>query len=254
MQDTGAVDIAIPDSSLVTEALDSLAGRWAMKVVQSGVFLPLNEEWDITLTDLVIVDVPSDSSGAYFLFCDQTNVVDTRQDPEHPMKPDSSLSQELKDAGINQVTLFEEVAIGMLPALDLLWFWGLNGLEDPAGDPLPDSPDSPYVWDEDGDGNPGVTIHVGAPIPGDRYMVRRGTWTLDEGTMSGDHLWIAGDLTFNIDERAIGATDDLLLTMAPIKAKEDGSEYVMRRVSPGFTCTDLVKQHSQVFEGAPGQL
>lgn len=248
----------VSDAQVATVGSDSLAGRWAMRAVQAGTFAPLNLEWDITLTDLLIVDIPSDQSGAYLVFCDQINEVDTRfddpdnPDAEHPMKPETVLSQALKDANVSQYLEFDAPLDGGLPATDLLWFWGIKGLDDPATDPLPDDEASPNVWDEDGDEHPGVTVRVLNPVQGDRYMVRRATWEMAAGTLSEDQLWVAGPLTtFLVEELALGATDDLLLTLAPITAKTEGNGYWMRRVLPGYSCPDLIQQHTTLFEDAP---
>ncbi|MBL6976369.1 MAG: hypothetical protein ISR64_11600 [Deltaproteobacteria bacterium] len=247
-----------PDSLAATVGSDSLAGRWALMVVQEGTFAPLNEEWDITLTDLLIVDIPSDQSGAYLLFCDQINEVDTRfddpdnPDAQHPMKPETVLSQALKDANISQYIPFTDPLDGGLPKTELLWFWGITGLDDSATDPLPDDEASPNVWDEDADGHPGVTVTVLNPVQGDRYMVRRATWTMGAGALTGNQLWVAGDLLeFQIEETALDATDALLLTLAPITAKKTGNTWRMRRVLSDFSCRDLIQQHGSLFDDAP---
>ncbi|NOZ01754.1 MAG: hypothetical protein GXP54_07680, partial [Deltaproteobacteria bacterium] len=125
---------------------------------------------------------------------------------------------------------------------------------DPETDPVPDTPDSPLVWDQDGDGNPGVTIRVLAPFEGVRYMARRAIWDLDAGTLSQDGQWITGALQFQIEEKGLGADPNVLNAVAPITpaAPPDAETfYQLRRVHQEWSCADLIAQYPAMFEDAP---
>jgi hypothetical protein len=239
----------VGDAQVIDTPAASIAGHWAMKVTQKGTFKPVGDEWGITLTELVLVHIPADGSGVYFTFCDELMDVDTKVKNDQ-MKPVTHIGQALKDTLVGTMVSLNTDDLKKLPKMDVLWLWGLKDMKDPATDTLPDSP-GPQVWDQDGDGNPGVTIEVEKPIPGKRYMVRRNIWHMQTGTPDKDFLWITGDLSYKLDESAVGATNSLLKTIAPITPDKTGNNYVMRRVLPGLTCKELVDGHEKIFGGMP---
>lgn len=57
----------------------------------------------------------------------------------------------------------------------LVQLWGLD-LEDPLNDPIPSSADDPTVIDQDGDGNPGMTLVLGETGLCEMYIVQRATY------------------------------------------------------------------------------
>jgi len=242
------------DVTVSAKPATSIVGRWAMQVDQHGTIKPTGETWDIFLKDLVIAEIPTDGSGIYMTFCDQAmHVVTPPFGPDkkqNPMRPQSYVGQALKDAMVSQWISFAKPAMTALPAMDVMWLWGLKGMKAPWKDALPTKADDPRVWDQDNDGKPGVTIVVTAPIKGDRYMVRRGIWKLSASTADKDFLWLQGTLTYTIDQVALGATDQLLMTVAPVTPDTDNT-FTMRRVPEGFTCQDLLTHIDTVFANPP---
>lgn len=255
-KDTGTTNNQTNDTQVSSKPAASIAGRWAMQVDQHGTIAPVGQDWDLYLKDLVIAEIPPDGSGIYITFCDQLMHVTTPQfdpnDPtkENPLKPQSYIGQALKDAMVSVWLPFEKPALDALPKMDVLFTWGLKNMKKPLTDKLPDKPDDPRVWDQDADGHPGVTIVVTKPVKGDRYMVRRGLWNLSQGTPDPDFLWIQGTLKFKIDQVALGATETLLMTVAPVTPKSENT-YTMRRVPENFTCQDLLSHVDTVFADPP---
>ena len=152
---------------------------------------------------------------------------------------------------------------GTFSVPEVAWVWGvcLNNtdpgcetkeiLAHPLTDAIPTDPNDPRVWDEDGDGNFGVTVQVQNP-DGDRYMARRSLFTFQPAQLSSDGNWIVGPLTFAIDENALGATTALLLTVAPITVRtECNSVYQLRCVDASYGCDQLVNDYSALFRDAP---
>lgn len=245
---------SIQDAVLGEVLGEGATGQWAMKVMQSGTFAPAGDPpWDITVTDLVLAtftDFSPDGSGMILTFCDQPSDIDTHGNDI--LKPETVVPQALKDSVPPLAIPFTDSSASGIPAgTQVVWLWGITGLEDPANDPVPDDPNSPNAWDQDGDGQAGVTIEVLAPVPGVRYMARRAVWDLDEGILSEDGQWITGSLQFQIDEKGLGADPNVLNTVAPITSNETGNVYQMRRVHAQWSCDDMVAQYPTLFDDAP---
>ncbi|MEW5851999.1 MAG: hypothetical protein AB2A00_24640 [Myxococcota bacterium] len=73
--------------------------------------------------------------------------------------------------------------------------WGVQNLPDPFNTPLPNKddyqsePQSTWMLDEDGDGKPGVTVHLETSFgQGEGYIVNRSIWKLHGVARSVDEL------------------------------------------------------------------
>ncbi len=89
------------------------------------------------------------------------------------------------------------------------WVWGLEMEDWSVADDFPATPDEAKadsrVFDEDEDGNPGVTIHIENP-DGFRWMVRRSEQTFSKGTRSTDKQYITGQLlSWDWVQHAVGS-------------------------------------------------
>ena len=84
-------------------------------------------------------------------------------------------------------------------------------LEDPANDVLPTDPDDPRIVDDDGDGNPGitVTVRIGDGLEGELYIARREIFAYDMVQDGPDSM--TGTVTDSSEQLVIGASLDLLL-------------------------------------------
>ena len=81
-------------------------------------------------------------------------------------------------------------------------------LENPLTDELPSSAEDDRVWDQDMDGEPGVTLNVTGLIEGDIYTVIRYVDTLS-GTHEGDR-WV-GHTQDETEQKIVGASQEVLL-------------------------------------------
>jgi hypothetical protein len=73
-------------------------------------------------------------------------------------------------------------------------------------------------------------------------------WTFSQGTITADQVWLTGELTFRIDEAAVGGS---VTNVAPITPRLTGSTYKMRRVNISFGCADLAGSWKSIFADAP---
>jgi hypothetical protein len=230
-----------------TSCMGLLQGRWAVRLVERGTMAPLGEVWDISLNDLFIAELSEDKKAVELHFCDQIAKL---------VAPSGALNfgETRVPAKLKSVLHDRPISIpivdGSLSARDLTWLWGLKSMTDPVNDPLPTEASDPRVFDEDTDGNPGVTLTISFPA-GDRYMVRRALWSFDKSTTSADNAWITGSLAFDVDEVALGATDPSLMTVAPITSRTSCNSYQMRCVGPDYGCEQLAQDYLDLFADAP---
>ncbi len=116
--------------------------------------------------------------------------------------------------------------------------------EDPQTEPLPTDAEDPRVFDQDGDGNPGLTIFVDAGlVSGEIYVVQRG-WDELEATVTEDDR-IAGELRWGDEQEILGASDDTLLLAEPTSRPNpdgDASTFEMLRLADGESddCSTLI--------------
>jgi hypothetical protein len=138
---------------------------------------------------------------------------------------------------------------GTIEASGVVWLWGLQGLANPATDPLPTSSDAGVVWDQDMDGNPGVTLDVVSP-QGEIYLVKRAVFDFAQARASGG--WFTGALKATVDQNALGASTPVLDMTVPITPRSGCSSlYQVKCVDPTLTCSSLVSGYQTLFVGAP---
>ena len=104
---------------------------------------------------------------------------------------------------------------------------------------LPTSPRDPRVFDQDGDGKPGVTIVIEGIVSGKIYVAQR-SWTRLAGKRHGDGS-LSGTVYFDNEQAILGTTSSMLddpPSQRPVPAK---SWFKMVRVPKGTSCADARK-------------
>jgi len=238
----------IPDVQLAEVDEEGLAGRWIMEMRLPGSMNILGMDAALLLTNLFVVDIDPDGGEAALTFCHQVALLDAGGLGESEM-PDSTAAW----IGKTSVLLPLDGQAGIAGA-KTAWTWGIQNMDDPLKDTIPIEAQDDRVWDQDDDGNPGVTLHVVQP-EGDRYMVRRAVWDMSAAPLSPDGNWMEGSLTFTVDEGAIGYDGpSSLATIIPIDPSPDGGIYRLRLVGPAgstdYDCAQLKQEYLGVF-GAP---
>ena len=127
-------------------------------------------------------------------------------------------------------------------------------LDDPANESLPTDPDDPRIVDDDGDGQPGitVTIRVTDDVSGELYIARREIFAYEAILVEPDRL--VGTVTDNSEQLVIGASD-------PIFASSDAnwgqhpdltkSPIILVRVEPDWDCDRLAAERDALFPPTP---
>jgi hypothetical protein len=227
------------------------AGKWAVRLVQFGSINPSNMgPWNLTLADHFLAVPSADKKSLELSFCAQNSTL-TKLDGS-PVALGATKMPDLTRVAIGKTPLLLPLpGDGTFHAVDVVWLWGVRGLANPLTDELPTDPNDAHVWDQDGDSNPGVTVHVLNP-EGDRYMARRSVFGFAPATIAADFGWIAGPLTSAVTEHALAASVSVLKTVAPITVRtECDSVYQLRCVEAGYTCDQLITDAAALFRDAP---
>lgn len=112
-------------------------------------------------------------------------------------------------------------------------------LDDIENEPLPTDADDPRVIDQDGDGHPGVSVHVEilGLLKGDVYVVQR-NWTRLEGTLIAPDT-IRGIIEWKAEQTVLGASSSWLTQSQLGIPAPERSFFVAKRVSPGMDCARI---------------
>lgn len=122
-------------------------------------------------------------------------------------------------------------------------------LDDPNADPLPTAADDPRVIDQDGDGKPGLTVHVSALgiLTGDVYVVQRVRTRLVGTLVSPDR--IEGLVEWSTEQVTLGATNPLFLGTLPSRPDPvaENSSFVLVRMDPAWGCAEILEERDALF-------
>jgi len=222
------------------QPLPDLAGRWAILQVTSQIgAIPLVGERIRTSSTLALLDI--EQEGLLIRAQDATcsTTIDNGTTLVKTEIPDAFI-QSLP--GLSWTTTLEPSDAG----LDFVtpWITSVNGarLEDPENDPLPTRADDPRVVDQDGDGKPGLTVHVsvmGGLISGDVWVVQRDRSKLSGTIVSPDE--IDGLVEWSSEQSVLGASNPFLLggTAARPDPIAEHSYFRAHRVDDATSCADL---------------
>ncbi|MFC2100012.1 hypothetical protein ACFLSF_04195 [Candidatus Bipolaricaulota bacterium] len=223
----------------VIAELPDLSGTWAMaQVFPQIAILPIAGEVFRSSTVVQFVDIEQDGSAITMLdrYCftvvnDGTPLVTTKIPDEFmaslvPTTRTAVLRE--TDAGIS----FEQPTYVEVRGA---------ALSDPLAEALPIDPLDPRVIDQDGDGQPGMTVRVTilGIIQGETYVVQRvqyrlSGWVVDPDRIEGRIEWI--------DEQSVLAATNSLLETDTIGVPDPdpaAHRFVMVRVDLQSTCDEL---------------
>lgn len=127
-------------------------------------------------------------------------------------------------------------------------------LDDPANESLPTDPADPRIVDDDGDGQPGitVTIKVSDDLSGELYIARREIFAYEALLVEPDRL--EGQVTDKSEQLVIGASDPIFATSDANWGQFpdlDKSPILLRRVGAAWDCARLVAERDALFPPTP---
>jgi len=120
-------------------------------------------------------------------------------------------------------------------------------LDNPLLDALPADPSDSRIFDQDGDGNPGVTVKVAGFISGDIYVIQRAINTY-YGTLDSEGS-LRGHVTERGDQKTLGATNSMLeqdIPNEPINDPEK-NQVELIPVDAGMNCETLLANIDSIF-------
>lgn len=135
--------------------------------------------------------------------------------------------------------------------LILPWGTKVHGarLENPEQDELPTDPADPRVFDQDEDGNPGVTVGVTilGVLSGEVYAVQRLSKHMEGAVDSSDR--VKGLISWTNEQVALAASSPLLQTTGEAEVHPDAerSYFVMKRIPEHVGCQTLREEWRELF-------
>lgn len=222
-----------PSGSAVTSSPPSLAGRWAqLFVTTSESRAPVIGTVRSTTRTVLIADIVQRDTRLEIetRVCDidiRSNApVDTiipRRfiDALRPVRTTAWLSEASRGWTITRWSHVDPIGVR---------------LDDAWSDPLPSRADDPRVFDQDGDGHPGVTVQVRGLIDGEIYVIQRGWSEMRDVRVDADT--IRGTVRWGMDQSVVGASRWLLDSQPPTwPVRDDALNYVvLERVASGDSC------------------
>lgn len=226
----------------------------------------INKDAPSTIENLFLVTSSEDGKTAELTFCDQITLSTATEVPpvEVPQllkdtlnKLDYALSYDLDGAGLG--------------AQKATWAWGLHNLADPFTTELP-NPSDPYApcpyqksvidpdnyeFDQDGDGHPGITLHVMKAMlskEGMRYMGSRYVWQIEKGKTSTDGIWTVGSFTYKADlatfcswacdSKGQNCAENVNIALLAGITDTGTSQWAIYKSDKELTCADVAKLYT----------
>ena len=127
-------------------------------------------------------------------------------------------------------------------------------LADPANDQLPTDPADPRIVDADGDGKPGVTVHIRVTdeLTGELYIARREIFAYDAALVAPDRL--EGTVTDHSEQLVIGASDPIFASSKAQWVQHPDlaqSPIVLVRVDDSWDCERLAAERDRLLPPTP---
>jgi hypothetical protein len=239
----GATD---PVTNLVglSTSKGSLAGTWAQVVVTATIVpIPvLGDQPGGGRSTRLVQRVWDAAAGHYteeFVRC-TNDIIDV--EGEKTVVPQETIP---KIAPVHYASTVDH-AQGTYSTETIIDLWGVRNLPDPIETPLPTpdnyqaAPQSDWVWDEDGDGKPGVTIVMGGAVAGKVFVCKRTIYTFS-GTVVGKDRVQGLVSTTKLESNSLDSTVSWLKGVGHSTADPDPrkSWFDEVRLKSGATCEDV---------------
>ncbi|MCS7273948.1 MAG: hypothetical protein NZ610_00865 [Candidatus Bipolaricaulota bacterium] len=122
-------------------------------------------------------------------------------------------------------------------------------LQDPVRDSLPTDPKDPRIFDQDGDGNPGMTLQITVVgiLSGEIYVIQR-DWNVLRGRLTSSTT-LDGLVEWGSEQVIIGATNSIFLNPNPTfpDPNPNNSFFRSTRVSNATSCEQIRAQRDRLF-------
>lgn len=236
-RDGGPRDAGPPrDGGIPDEPLEGLSGTWALEIVNAQV---VTNEYvgtqTVLSTSIAIVDVRQTDEVVELA----TRLCSVVSEPYGETTTSFDLGY-VQSVPVVITTAYLDASSETFEPSERRFLIGWAADADPIAEPIPDTDEDPRVFDVDGDGEPGVTIHVSGSLNGDLHVAQRTTIEL-YGVIESDER-IAGTSRTTIEREILGSTNPLLragdTTQRP-HPNLDRSPFEMLRMPFGASCDEV---------------
>lgn len=246
--DAGSDVLDAGDDGDVIEHTDpppTIAGVWAQKqILASTVNYPMIGPVDTFHINYIRVEITQDG----------TRLTATEQTCQIIVEADTDLQTTIiPEAFVNSMDIEPKPA--RLEPTAQGWrfvqpqYWQVNGvhLTDIPGETLPDDAADPRVFDQDEDGQPGLTVRMTGMLSGELYVISREwtTLTSTDVTASG----FEGLIEWEGAQITLGASSDILNTTPESVTHVDPtlSNFKYVPVDAATTCAEISAQKESLF-------
>lgn len=237
------VSLSVPLAAVVQSS--NLSGIWAQLVVSSQLsdvpFAGRVRQQTISVQRVIIKQnsetVRMEAQTCALEFDSGTSLVQLR----FPERFVNSLGIDIKKAQFDPSTLsFVQPRTTYLRGVRL---------QDPERDPLPADPKDPRVFDQDGDGKPGMTLtaSIVGLFTAEIYIIQR-DWNILRGQLTSSTT-LDGLVEWGSEQVILGATNSLFLNPNPTFSDTNPNNSFFRstRVSAETSCEQIRAQRDQLF-------
>lgn len=225
-----------------------LTGRWAILQVTSQIgTIPLAGERARTATSRALLEVTQTGTEVVAFESPCSTTIDNGT----PLVRTEIPAAFLASLPVGRwVAALVPTSVGIL--FERPWTTSVNGarLNNAERDLLPTSAEDPRVFDQDGDGKPGLTVRIAVAgfLQGEVYVVQR-----DRSHLSGRLVFsdlVEGLVEWESEQSVLGASSPFFAGGAVSRPDPvaQNSYFVARRVPAGFTCSDLVAAGDALFD------
>ncbi|MBI5528170.1 MAG: hypothetical protein HY897_17700 [Deltaproteobacteria bacterium] len=208
--------------------------------------LPIITVQDTVWHQIALAKVTQDGDG--IVIRQKLCAVDQKNFNEDDSTPYEFEHMIIPDAFIDSMPIFASPA-GAVPALvpggtfvtDVMLNVRGARLDDPANDLLPARGDLSHAWDQDRDGNPGLTTIVSGVFSGDVYNAQR--WWMVYHAVAVDRHHLQGPVDHGFENSTLGASKkELLYDLQTLKhPQNDRSYFRAQRLPDTASCAGVIE-------------
>lgn len=244
-QDAGTANDAAGTDGPSFEGGTDITGTWAQLLVYGTVFnLPAIGQTEGATTTIVRVSITGGTAKPSIEAETCTVEIDNGTDVIRTVIPDAfveALAVQTPTATV------DNTSGGLSYSQDrVLTLRGVK-LTEPATEGLPTEANDPRVFDQDNDGNPGMTVLIQGITDGQVYVIQRDWYEL-EGQASGPD-WIDGLATWNTEQVVLGSDNPILEMQTESSPHPDPSLSIFRmtRIDGAMDCKTIIAQRETLF-------
>jgi len=223
-----------------------VSGHWAFQTVGSQLVQApaIAQPFHTRVISLMLVDLTQTGKDVTLnaSYCERTVETDS---VEQTVLPDAFVKAltPYTQSGTYQVT----GGVGHFKLPDFPEVLGAK-LNVPMNDALPTDPTDSRVFDQDGDGHPGMTVKLTGLIDGDAYVVERQISSYDGVALTKDHL--QGKLGFSSEQVVLDSNPAIIKNQSPSGSTDPeacNSHFDAVRLSASADCQYVVDNAATLF-------